>query len=89
MKRSEFPEKAYEAFINHELLSKGYMIYMPSQRKEKSVGYDALLHASSSRRFKAKIMLDILKRLKHWNNDKYKDQIKIEIVIGEARYEIR
>ena len=36
----------------------------------------------------AKIMLDILKRLKHWNNDKYKDQIKIEIVIGEARYEI-
>lgn len=37
----------------------------------------------------AKIMLDILKRLKHWNNDKYKDQIEIEIVIGEARYEIR
>ena len=36
----------------------------------------------------AKIMLDILKRLKHWNNDKYKDQIRIEIVIGEARYEI-
>ena len=53
MKRSEFPEKAYETFINHELLSNGYMIYMPSQRKEKSVGYDALLHASSSRRFKA------------------------------------
>ena len=36
----------------------------------------------------AKIILDILKELKHWNNDKYKDQIKIEIVIGEARYEI-
>ena len=36
----------------------------------------------------AKIMLDILKELKHWNNDKYKDQVKIEIVIGEARYEI-
>ena len=36
----------------------------------------------------AKIMLDILKRLRHWNNDKYKEQITIEIVIGEARYEI-
>ena len=36
----------------------------------------------------AKIILDILKELKHWNNDKYKDQIKIEIVIGNARYEI-
>ena len=36
----------------------------------------------------AKIMLNIFKRLKHWNNDKYKEQIKIEIVIGEARYEI-
>ena len=36
----------------------------------------------------AKIILDILKELKHWNNDKYKDQIKIEIVLGEARYEI-
>ena len=36
----------------------------------------------------AKIMLDIFKELKHSENDKYKDQIKIEIVIGEARYEI-
>ena len=36
----------------------------------------------------AEIMLDILKRLRHWNNDKYKDQIKIEIVLGEVRYEI-
>ena len=36
----------------------------------------------------AKIMLDTLKELKHWNNNKYKEQIKIEIVIGEARYEI-
>ncbi len=36
----------------------------------------------------AKIILDILKDLKHWDNDYYKDAIKIEIVIGEARYEI-
>ena len=36
----------------------------------------------------AKNMLDILKRLKHLDNDDYKDEIKIEIVIGEARYEI-
>lgn len=53
MKRSEFPEKAYEAFINHELLSKGYMIYIPSQRREKSVGYDALWHTSCGRKIKA------------------------------------
>ena len=53
MKRSEFPEKAYEAFINHELFSKGYMIYIPSQRKEKSVGYDALWHTSGGGRIKA------------------------------------
>ena len=39
--------------------------------------------------------LSVLKRfvggkiVNDWNNDKYKDQIKIEIVIGEARYEIR
>ena len=37
----------------------------------------------------AKIMLDILKDLKHLDDDDYKDLIKIEIVIGEARYEIR
>ena len=36
----------------------------------------------------AKIMLDILKDLKHWSNDEYADITKIEIVLGEARYEI-
>ena len=36
----------------------------------------------------AKIMLDTLKDLKHLDDNDYKDQIKIEIVIGEARYEI-
>ena len=36
----------------------------------------------------AKIMMEIFKELKHWDNDSYKEQIKIEIVIGEARYEI-
>ena len=35
-----------------------------------------------------KIMLEIFKDLKHWDNDNYKDQIKIELVIGEAHYEI-
>ena len=37
----------------------------------------------------AQIMLETLKDLKHWDNDNYKDQIKIEIVIGEARHEIK
>ena len=36
----------------------------------------------------AQIMLETLKDLKHLDNDDYKDQIKIEIVIGEARYEL-
>ena len=36
----------------------------------------------------AKIMLDTLKELKHWANDRYADITKIEIVIGEARHEI-
>lgn len=36
----------------------------------------------------AEIILDIFKELKHLENDKYKDQIKIEIVMGDARYEI-
>lgn len=37
----------------------------------------------------AKIMLDTLKDLKHYDNDHYIDEIKIEIVIGEARHEIK
>ena len=36
----------------------------------------------------AQIMLETLKDLKHLDNDDYKKQIRIEIVIGEARYEI-
>jgi hypothetical protein len=36
----------------------------------------------------AKMMLETLKDLKHCENDKYRDQIKIEIIIGEARHEI-
>ena len=36
----------------------------------------------------AQIMLESLKDLKHLDNDDYKNQIRIEIVIGEARYEI-
>ena len=36
----------------------------------------------------AKIMLDILKDLKHWSNNEYSDITKIEIVLGEARHEI-
>ena len=35
----------------------------------------------------AGILLELLKALKHYDDD-YKDQIRIEVVIGEARYEI-
>ena len=34
-------------------------------------------------------MIEILKRLKHWHSDKYCDYVKIEIVYGDARYEIK
>ena len=37
----------------------------------------------------AEIMLRILKRLKHHYNDKYKSRVKIEIVVGEGRYELQ
>ena len=36
----------------------------------------------------AQIMLETLKDLKHLDNDDYKDLIKIEIILGKARYEI-
>ena len=36
----------------------------------------------------AKIMIDILKEFKHYRNDKYAKDIKIEIVIGERRFEL-
>ena len=49
MKKSEFPEKAYESFANHEILSKGYMIYIPSQQKENKLGYDALVHLKNKK----------------------------------------
>ena len=52
MKKSEFSEKAYEMFANHELLSLGYMIYIPSQHQEQKLGYDALWQ-SKSRKIKA------------------------------------
>ena len=34
------------------------------------------------------VMLKTFKDLKHWANDLYKDQIIIEIIIGNASYEI-
>ena len=41
-------------------------------------------------RFPGKLdkLVEIFKDLKHWDDDYYCDYVKIEIVIGEARYEI-
>ena len=36
----------------------------------------------------AKIMVDILKEFKHYRNDKYAKDIKIEIVMGERKFEL-
>ena len=34
------------------------------------------------------ILVEILKELKHWEDDYFCDYVKVEIVCGEARYEI-
>ena len=53
MKKSEFPEKAYESFLNHELMSMGYMLYIPSQIKENKLGYDALIQKLKYKKIKS------------------------------------
>ena len=51
--KSQFPEKAYETLFNHELINKGYILYVPSQVKEEHSGYDVLINNLKTRRFKA------------------------------------
>ena len=53
MKKSEFPEKAYESFLNHELMSMGYMLYIPSQIKENKLGYDVLIQKLKYKKIKS------------------------------------
>ena len=42
--KSEFPEKAFETYINYYLLNKGFKLYIPSQAKEAKEAYDALIN---------------------------------------------
>jgi RNAse (barnase) inhibitor barstar len=49
------------------------------------IGVEALEQKNSD---DLKKMIEILKRLKHWHSDKYCNCVKVEIVLGEARYEI-
>lgn len=42
MKKINFPEKFFETLINHELLMRGFDIFVPSQVDEAQKGYDAL-----------------------------------------------
>lgn len=41
--KSEFCEKHYETFINHELLNRGYDMFIPSQKQEGELGFDAMI----------------------------------------------
>ena len=41
--KCEFCEKAYETFINHELINNGIIVYIPSQQQENNLGYDVCL----------------------------------------------
>ena len=38
--KCEFCEKAYETFVNHELINNGIILYIPSQTQENNLGYD-------------------------------------------------
>ena len=55
MKKSEFPEKAFEMYINHFLLEEGFNLYIPSQAKEAKLAYDALINDLKAKKGK-KIM---------------------------------
>lgn len=44
MRKSEFSEKFYEILVDHFLLRRGFNIYVPSQCKERKLGYDALIN---------------------------------------------
>lgn len=49
MKNSEFPEKAFETYINHFLLEEGFNLYIPSQVREAKLAYDALINNLKSK----------------------------------------
>ncbi len=49
------------------------------------IGIDRMQHLFPK---DTEILLDILKDLKHCYNDRYSNRIMIEIIIGDARYEI-
>lgn len=62
MKKSEFPEKAYEELFFHELLMKyGYPgrapFFIPSQQAEKGLGYDLCFVDNTGKMTKRKVML--------------------------------
>lgn len=44
--KCDFSEKAYETFVNHELLTNGYHLYIPSSKQEKILGFDSLVSNS-------------------------------------------
>ena len=41
--KCEFCEKMYETFVNHELLSNGCKLWIPSQNEERQGGFDSMV----------------------------------------------
>lgn len=84
MKRSEFPEKAYETMFVHELLnyftkSGTTPFYIPSQVVEKKLGYDLCFADSSGNPLKRKVILFQFKISEQYAKAKPHKQYKFEI----------
>ena len=84
MKRSEFPEKAYESMFMHELLTqfakaKTTPFYIPSQVVEKRLGYDALFVDESGNPLNRKVMLIQFKTSEAYTKKQPHKHYKFEI----------
>ena len=53
MINSQFSERAFEIYVNHFIISRGYRIYIPSQNREARLGYDGLINNIKGQKFKA------------------------------------
>ncbi len=89
MKRSEFPEKAYETMFIHELLTLftkpgSTPFYIPSQVVEKRLGYDLCFVDSSGNPLNRKVMLIQFKVSEQYANGGPHKKYKFEIYEGRA-----
>ena len=87
MKRSEFPEKAYESMFVHELLTHFCIsgrtpFYIPSQVVEKGLGYDICFVDSSGNPINRKVLLIQFKTAYEYESKAKQGLFKFEIYKG-------